>query len=418
MSSPGGRPAAAAVAGAACISSSAVVMQLAGASPSATALGRCAFALPVLGALAWLERRRGMARSGVPLAAPAPRLTPRGRWLARLAGIFLAADLIVWSHSIADIGAGLGTVITNLQVIIVALLAWLVLGERPRRSLLLAGPVMLGGLVLVGGLATAGGYGANPPLGVAFGVIVAVLYSGYILLLRQAAVGAPPVATLFEATAGATAGAIAIGLLLRDFRLGPAWPALGWLVLLALTSQVLGWLLITVSMPRLPAWLVGALLLVQPAGSVLLGALFLRERPSAAQLAGVAAMLGGVLLAARGRPARAEPRQNSVLCNRMLSRHAVFFSSAPLGFPVHRFAQARASARVVESAPGESRSVRKRLAAWVPGAMPLQLCLERYPRLPTPTIRARKPASGWPIRCGPARRSCSCPRSGETRPAG
>jgi drug/metabolite transporter (DMT)-like permease len=308
MNSPGGRPAgfcrqersvAAAVAGAACISTSAVVMQLAGSSPSTTALGRCGFALPVLGVLAWLERRRGA-------AGPAARLTARGRWLARLAGVFLAADLIVWSHSIADIGAGLGTVITNLQVVIVALLAWLVLGERPRRSLLIAFPVMLGGLVLVGGLASTGGYGADPSLGVALGVGVAVLYSGYILLLRQAAVGAPAVATLFEATLGATAASVVLGLLLRDFRLGPAWPALGWLMLLALTSQVLGWLLITVSMPQLPAWLVSALLLVQPAGSVLLGAVVLRERPSAAQLAGVAAMLGGVLIAARGKRAPAE----------------------------------------------------------------------------------------------------------------
>jgi drug/metabolite transporter (DMT)-like permease len=295
MDSPGGRPVAAAVAGAACISSSAVVMQLAGSSASLTALARCGFALPVLGALAWLERRRG---SGDP--ATAPRMTVRGRWLARVAGVLLAADLIVWSHSIAEIGAGLGTVVTNLQVVIVALLAWLVLGERPRRSLLIACPVMLGGLALVGGLATAGGYGKDPRLGVLFGIGVAVLYSGYILLLRQAAVGAPAVATLFEATVGATAASLAGGLLLRDFRLGPAWPAVGWLVLLALTSQVLGWLLITVSMPRLPAWLVSALLLVQPAGSLALGALFLRERPSPFQLAGVAAMLGGVLLAARG----------------------------------------------------------------------------------------------------------------------
>jgi drug/metabolite transporter (DMT)-like permease len=315
MNSPGGRPMAAAVAGAACISSSAVVMQLAGSSPSATALGRCGFALPVLGVLAWLERRRGTAGPGrrlttrpVPTGAPpaAPWLTRRNRWLARLAGVFLAADLIVWSHSIADIGAGLGTVITNLQVVIVALLAWLFLGERPRRSLLIAGPVMLGGLVLVGGLAAAGGYGADPPLGVTFGVAVAVLYSGYILLLRQAAVGAPPVATLFEATLGATAGSAVLGLMLHDFRLGHAWPALGWLVLLALTSQVLGWLLITVSMPHLPAWMVSVLLLVQPAGSVLLGAVFLREWPSAVQLAGVAAMLGGVLTVAHRTRAPAE----------------------------------------------------------------------------------------------------------------
>ena len=398
MNSPGGRPVAAAVAGAACISSSAVVMQLAGASPSATALGRCAFALPVLGALAWLERRRAARPTGRPtarlttrLAAPgAPRLTPRGRWLARLAGVFLAADLIVWSHSIADIGAGLGTVITNLQVIIVALLAWLVLGERPRRSLLIASPVMLGGLILVGGLASTGGYGANPPLGVAFGVVVAVLYSGYILLLRQAAVGAPPVATLFEATVGATAGALVIGLLLRDFRLGPAWPDLGWLLLLALTSQVLGWLLITISMPQLPAWLVGALLLVQPAGSVLLGAVFLSERPSAAQLAGVAAMLSGVLIAARGRRAAGASEENHDLCKRMLSRHGVIYISGTIRIPLHRFAQEwgyvaaplphvhlHAFLRLHRATTAEYG---RGLATWVPGALPLQFCPEQCHR--------------------------------------
>lgn len=302
-----GRPVVAAVAGALCISTSAIVMKLAGASPSATALGRCGFALPVLAVLTWLERRRRR-------ASGAAAMSGRGRWLARLAGVFLAGDLILWSHSITDIGAGLATVLSNLQVLIVPLFAWLLLGERPRRSLLIAAPVMLFGLVLVGGIATGGGYGADPGLGVVFGVGVGVLYSGYILLLRRAAAadgpgdgGGPVVEALFEATAGAAATAIVLGLLLRDFRLGPAWPALGWLVVLALTSGVLGWLLITMSLPRLPAWLVSALLLVQPAGSVLLGAVFLRERPSLAQLGGVAAMLAGVLIAASG-PASARER--------------------------------------------------------------------------------------------------------------
>lgn len=296
--SPGRRPVVTAVAGAACISSSAVVMQLAGSSASMTALGRCGFALPVLGALGWLERRRG--------AAP---MTARSRWLARAAGVFLAGDLIMWSHSIADIGAGLGTVVTNLQVVLVALLAWAVLGERPHRSLLVALPVILSGLVLVGGLAGTGGYGADPAMGAVLGLGVAGLYSAYILLLRQATKGRAPagagrpavVAPLLQATVGATLGSAVLGLALRDFRLGPAWPSLGWLVLLALTSQVVGWLLITMSMPRLPAWLVSALLLVQPAGSLALSAAFLGERPSALQYAGVAVVLAGVLIA--GRPA-------------------------------------------------------------------------------------------------------------------
>jgi drug/metabolite transporter (DMT)-like permease len=322
-------PVTAAMAGAACISSSAVLMRLAATSPSLTALGRCAFALPVLGVLALVERRRG-----------AQRLPPRARWLARLAGVFLAGDLILWSHAIDAIGAGLGTVVTNLQVLIVALLAWLILGERPRRSLMLASPVMLAGLILVGGLAGVGGvggaraYGTDPALGVAYGAAVALLYAIYILTLRQAtsprdargttgapaadprsavadprsAVAAPGprpavAGVLFEATAGATVAAAAGGFLLHDFRLGPdpsPWPALGWLALLALTSQVVGWLLITVSMPRLPAAMIGALLLVQPAGSVGLSYVILGERPSALQLVGVVLVLGGVLVAVGG----------------------------------------------------------------------------------------------------------------------
>ena len=294
-------PTAAATAGAICISSSAVLMKLAHTSPSITALGRCAFALPVLGALAWAERRRG-----------APPLPARSRWLARLAGLFLAGDLIVWSHAISAIGAGLGTVTGNLQVIIIAVLAWVFLGERPRRSLVLAFPVMLAGLVLVAGLADVGGsraYGADPGLGVVFGVAVGVIYAMYILTLRQAtsargraAEGARPAvaAVLFEATAGATVASAVLGLVLHDYRLGPAWPALGWLALLALTSQVIGWLLITVSMPRLPAGMIGALLLVQPAGSVALSYAFLGERPSALQLAGVALVLAGVVIAVSG----------------------------------------------------------------------------------------------------------------------
>jgi len=294
-------PVAAATAGAVCISSSAVLMKLAStASPSVVALGRCAFALPVLGVLALRERRRGGTGT-----TPMPS---RSRWLARLAGVFLAADLILWSHTIAAIGAGLGTVIGNLEVLIISLLAWLVLGERPSRSLVLASPVMLAGLVLVGGLAEAGGshaYGTDPALGVGLGVGVAVLYAVYILMLRQAtspagadtAVAAP----LFEATVGGVAGSALLGLVLGDLRLGPPWPALGWLVLLALTSQVIGWLLITVSMPRLAAGTIGALLLIQPAGSVALSYVILGERPSLLQLAGVALILTGVVVAVTGR---------------------------------------------------------------------------------------------------------------------
>jgi len=77
----------------------------------------------------------------------------------------------------------------------------------------------------------------------------------------------------------------------------PGWPGVGWLIVLALTSQVIGWLLIMTSLPRLPAAITSLTLTVQPVGSVVLAALILSEAPSALQLAGVAVVLIAVITA-------------------------------------------------------------------------------------------------------------------------
>jgi len=313
-----------------CIASSAIVMQLAGSSAVAAALFRCLFALPVLGFLARREQRRG-----------APAMASRARWMARGAGVLLAFDLVVWSHSIAAVGAGLATVLGNLQVVILAGLAWFVLGERPRRSLVLALPLLLGGVVLVAGLVGHRSIGHSPLAGVAYGAAASLLYSGYILVLRQAmprvrraeagpaegeagphageqgpgtraAVAQP----LYQATLGATATSAVLALALPGFRIGSLWPALGWLALLALTSQVLGWMLISASLPRLPAGLLGALLLVQPVGAVALGAVVLGQYPSPTQLCGVLIVVAGVLVATagpRGVPRPLVPRARAIL---------------------------------------------------------------------------------------------------------
>ena len=111
-------PGAAAVAGALTIAFSAILVKLADVAPSTAAIFRCAYALPVLGLLAWREDRRFGAR---------PRATRR---LASRAGVFFAADLIFWHHAIEDVGAGLATVLGNLQVVVVPFAAWALLGER------------------------------------------------------------------------------------------------------------------------------------------------------------------------------------------------------------------------------------------------------------------------------------------------
>lgn len=284
------RPRLTALLGALTIAFSAVLVRLAEVSPSTAAVFRCAYAVPVLYLLARAEDRRFGAR---------PR---RDRHLAAIAGVFFAIDLVAWHHAIDDVGAGLATVLGNLQVAFVPLIAWVVLQERPGARVLATLPLMLGGIVLISGVLESGAYGDEPAQGVVFGVITGLSYAGFILVLRQGGQDLRrPAGPLFDATWVAALGALLIGLAWGDLDLVPNWPAHGWLLTLALTSQVLGWLLISSSLPRLPAALTSILLTVQPVGSVILGVIIFSESPSAPQLAGVAAILAGLVLTSRRR---------------------------------------------------------------------------------------------------------------------
>jgi drug/metabolite transporter (DMT)-like permease len=198
------------------------------------------------------------------------------------------------------VGARLATVLGNLQVVLVPLIAWLVLSERPGARILIALPIVLSGIVLISGALEQGAYGDDPARGVVFGIGTGFAYAGFILLLRRGnRDDRRPAGPLFDASAVATLVAVGIGLAVGDVDLVPSWPAHGWLVCLALTSQVLGWLLISISLPRLPAALTSVLLCIQPVGSVLLGVVLLGETPSALQVAGVGCILAGLLTVAR-----------------------------------------------------------------------------------------------------------------------
>ncbi|HEY8178321.1 MAG TPA: DMT family transporter [Candidatus Limnocylindria bacterium] len=284
------RPVFAAVLGAATIASSGILVKLADVPPATAAVFRCAYALPFLLVLAQAERR-----------AYGPRAPSQVRW-AWLAGIFFAIDLELYHHTIRLVGAGLATVLGNTQVVFVAVLAWLLLRERLPLRTALAIPLVLAGVTLISGVIGSGAYGENPQLGVVIGLATGLSYAAFLLILRHGNADLrQPAGPLFDATLSATLVALLIGLPLGELDLVPSWPAHGYLLALALSSQVLGWLLISVSLPRLPAALTSVVLTLQPVGAVLLAMLILRESPNATQLLGAAAILAGLLLATVGR---------------------------------------------------------------------------------------------------------------------
>lgn len=282
----GRRPLLTAALGAVCIASSGVLVRLSEASPVTVALFRCLYALPVLGAITLLEQKR---------SGPLPA---RARNLGWIAGFFFSVDLILWHNAIDAVGAGLATVLGNMQVLLVGFAAWFLLNERPHRTLFWSIPVMVGGVVLISGVVGQGAYGDDPALGVILGLGTSIAYAVFILVLRHGSSDLARIAgPLFHATLASAVFSALYGLLTDSIDWSIGWPGHGWLVALALTAQVMGWLLISSSLPRLPAAVTSVVLLLQPVGAMVLAALVVDESPSPAQLAGAFAILAGVVIA-------------------------------------------------------------------------------------------------------------------------
>jgi drug/metabolite transporter (DMT)-like permease len=283
------RPALGVLIGAFAICFSGILYRLSEVSPATGAFFRCLWALPLLWLLTrWEERRLG----------PRSRSLRRAAWVA---GAFFAADLLLWHYAIEQVGAGLATVLGNTQVLIVGVLAWALFRERLSTNSLLAIPVAMLGIVLISGALEGGAYGDNPALGALLGVLTGIAYSGFLLALRRSSDPRRVAGPLFEATLASTVFLVPAGLALGDLDFAPPLEATAWLIVLALSSQVVGWLLISISLARLPTASTSVLLTLQPLLSVVFAALIVSERPSPLQLAGAAAILAGLLIASVGR---------------------------------------------------------------------------------------------------------------------
>lgn len=286
------RPALGVLIGAFAIAFSGILYRLAEVSPTTGAFFRCLWALPLLWPLAlWEDRRLG----------PRPPGLRRAAWLA---GAFFAADLVLWHYAIEEVGAGLATVLGNMQVVIVGLLAWAIFREKPAGSSLAAIPVAMLGIVLISGAFEQGAYGDNPALGALYGVLTGLAYSGFLVALRRSSDSRRVAGPLFDATLASMVFVVPIGLALGNLDYTPSLEATGWLIVLALSSQVVGWLLISISLARLPTALTSVLLTLQPLLAVVFAAWLVDERPSPLQLAGAVAILAGLVIASAGRGRR------------------------------------------------------------------------------------------------------------------
>lgn len=254
---------------------------------TATAFWRTALSLPLLAL--FLRRRPG------PMTAAVPRTGLR--WLL-LAGLFFGGDLSVWHQSIRYTSVANATLMANIAPVFVTLAAFVFFGERFRRGFIAGlALALIGATVLVSGSLRVG---PETVFGDLCGLLAAVFYAGYLLLVSRARSHAhSPFGAgelMFWTTLASAALLLPVTLLSGE----PLWPqsTRGWAVLagLALLSHCAGQGLIAYALAHLPAAFSAVGLLVQPLAAAVFAWALLAEPLGARQAAGAAIVLAGILI--------------------------------------------------------------------------------------------------------------------------
>jgi len=279
--------------GAVLISFSAILVPLAGVSPALAAFYRVAIGGIALLIFAWLRGESML-------------LKPRFLFYVSAAGFAFAVDLVFWHMSIYRVGPGIATLLANFQVVLMAISGWLFWRERLRWGVVSGIFLALIGLLLIVITAPGGGHRAFLS-GIGYGLISALAYACYLLVLRLAGGGETQHAPAFYMglVSFATAIPLALWLLVesRSFVV-PHLHSWLWLLLYGLGPQAAGWLLISIALPRMPMALAGLLLLLQPALTFEWAHLIFYRRFTALELIGAGLALVGLYLGIRFRQAR------------------------------------------------------------------------------------------------------------------
>ena len=224
------------------------------------------------------------------------------RLIALVAGFAFSLDFLGYHSTVDWIGAGIGTLIGNSQVIIVTLASWWLFGERPNLSILISLPIVMIGLFLISGILDDDPYGEYPVRGVIAGIFTAFFYSAFLIIYRFANRELAPAVNLqFDSTVGCALGLLILSFLplqsihVEPIDFQPSLPTHAWLLALALLSQVMGWLAIAYSLPRLPAAYTSFAILLQPTFTIIWGILLLSESPSFQQAIGMFLILGSII---------------------------------------------------------------------------------------------------------------------------
>jgi drug/metabolite transporter (DMT)-like permease len=209
--------------------------------------------------------------------------------LSLTCGLFFAIDLGFYHYSVIYVGPGLGTILPNFQVFILAMTGIFFFGEKVRLLFLTSIPLAVIGLFLIVGIDW-GQLDQLNKIGVYFGLGAAVFYAAFLLSLRKLQSGQAGLSFFYVLTMVSMVASAFLAM--EIFHNGdtfsiPDLQSFFALVALGLFSQTIGWMLIANALPAVLTSLSGFILLLQPALAFVWDVLIFQRPTSLTNWAGV-----------------------------------------------------------------------------------------------------------------------------------
>ncbi len=229
-------------------------------------------------------------------------LTRRQAALMMICGAFFSLDLVAYHYSVHYVGPGLGTILPNFQVFIMAVVGVLVYKEKLRYTYLWSIPLAIGGLFLVVGIQW-GLLGEQYKRGLYLGLAASICYAAFLLSLRKLQADKQQVSFFYVLMIVSLASAAYIAM--EIYRTGdqfgvPDLQTMLSLSALGIFSQGAGWILISNALPRMRISLSGLILLLQPALAFVWDVLFFGRPTSGMNWVGVMVVLGAIYMGTLG----------------------------------------------------------------------------------------------------------------------
>lgn len=209
--------------------------------------------------------------------------------LSLTCGLLFAVDLVFYHYSVIYVGPGLGTILPNFQVFILAVTGIFFFGEKVRLLFLISIPLAVIGLFLIVGIDW-GQLDRLNKIGIYFGLGAAVCYAAFLLSLRKLQSDQAGLSFFYVLTVVSLSASIFLAL--DIFRNGdtfniPDLQSFFALMALGLFSQTIGWMLIANALPAILASVSGFILLLQPALAFVWDVLIFQRPTSLMNWAGV-----------------------------------------------------------------------------------------------------------------------------------